>query len=123
MDPQSEERVTYEGVEHVGLYPTSDTSAQEIAEWYERTFDFEVSEGGSSYMLSSDGPGRLEVMKSEPDRPCHIAVQVSDFEAALEDLDAKGIEYEEPRVEPALKLVYLKEPDPAGNTVHLLWLG
>lgn len=113
----------YEGVEHVGLYPTSDASAQEIAEWYEGTFDFEVSEGGSSYMLSGDGSGRLEIMKSEPDRPCHIAIQVSDFEAALKDLDAKGIEYEEPRVEPTLKLVYLKEPDPAGNTVHLLWLG
>ncbi|MFP3896363.1 MAG: VOC family protein [Anaerolineales bacterium] len=113
----------YEGVEHVGLYPTSDASAKEIVDWYAETFDFEATEGNSSYFLSSDGPGRLEIMKSEPDHPCHIAILVSDFEAALEDLDAKGIEYEEPSIKPAVKAVYLKEPDPAGNTVHLLWLG
>lgn len=113
----------YTGVEHVGLYPTADASAQEIVEWYEETFDFEAVEGNSSYFLSSDGPGRLEIMKREPDRPCHVAILVSDFEAALEDLDAKGIEYEEPSIKPTLKAVYLKEPDPAGHTVHLLWLG
>jgi len=113
----------YTGVEHVGLYPTSDASAKEIASWYEGVFDFEAQEGSSSYFVNGDGPGRLEIMKNEPDRPCHVAILVSDFEAALEDLDAKGIEYLEPKIKPTVKAVYLKDPDPAGNTVHLLWLG
>lgn len=112
----------YTGVEHVGLYPTSTASAAEISAWYEKTFGFKSKEGNSSYFLASKGPGRIEVMKSEPDRPCHVAVMVSDFEAAVEDLKAKGIELLEPTVRPTIKAVYLKNPDPAGNTVHLLWL-
>ncbi len=115
-------QVLYTGVEHVGLYPTSSASAAEIVAWYEKTFGFKGKEGNSSYFLASKGPGRIEVMKSEPDRPCHIAILVSDFEAALEDLKAKGVEILEPNVKPTTKAVYLKNPDPAGNTVHLLWL-
>lgn len=111
----------YLGVEHPGLYPTSKASAAEITEWYAKTFGFTAREGSSSYFLSSRGPGRIEVMKREPDRPCHIAILVSDFEAAVEDLKAKGIELLEPTIRPTVKAVYLKDPDPAGNTVHLLW--
>ncbi len=112
----------YRGVEHPGLYPTSQASAKEIVDWYQDAFEFEAREGSSSYFLSSDGPGRIEVMKNEPDRPAHIAILVSDFEAAVEDLKAKGIELLEPTIKPTTKSVYLKDPDPAGNTVHLLWL-
>lgn len=112
----------YTGVEHVGLYPTSQASAADIADWYAQTFGFKSKEGNSSYFLSSSGEGRIEVMKSEPDRPCHVAVLVSDFEAAVEDLKAKGVELLEPNVKPTIKSVYLKNPDPAGNTVHLLWI-
>jgi 2-dehydro-3-deoxyphosphogluconate aldolase/(4S)-4-hydroxy-2-oxoglutarate aldolase len=112
----------FTGIEHVGLYPTSKASAAEVVAWYEKTFGFKSKEGNSSYFLSSKGPGRIEVMKSEPDRPCHLAVLVSDFEAAVADLKARGIELLEPNVKPTTKSVYLKNPDPAGNTVHLLWL-
>jgi len=112
----------YTGIEHVGLYPTSKATAAEITAWYEKTFGFKSKEGNSSFFLSSKGPGRIEVMKAEPDRPCHLAVLVSDFEAAVEDLKAKGVELLEPNIKPTVKAVYLKNPDPAGNTVHLLWL-
>ena len=87
-----------------------------------KIFGFASKEGNSSFFLSSTGAGRIEVMKSEPDRPCHIAILVSDFEAAVEDLKAKGVELLEPNIKPTVKAVYLKNPDPAGNTVHLLWL-
>lgn len=112
----------YTGVEHPGLYPTAEASAKDIVDWYQKIFDMKAKEGNSSFFLSSDGPGRIEVMKSEPDRPCHVAILVSDFEAAVEDLKAKGVELLEPRIKPTVKAVYLKKPDPAGNTVHLLWL-
>ena len=112
----------YTGVEHPGLYPTDEASAKDIVDWYRKVFDFQAREGNSSFFLWSDGPGRIEVMKREPNRPCHIAVLVSDFEAAVEDLKAKGVELLEPTIRPTVKAVYLKEPDPAGNTVHLLWV-
>ncbi|MHB0857577.1 MAG: VOC family protein [Anaerolineae bacterium] len=112
----------YLGVEHPGLYPTAQASAADITVWYEQTFGFKAKEGNSSYFLSGKGPGRIEVMKNEPDRPCHIAILVSDFEAAVADLQAKGVELLEPNIKPTVKAVYLKNPDPAGNTVHLLWL-
>ena len=112
----------YLGVEHPGLYPTSQVSAAELTDWYVETFGFKAKEGNSSFFLSSTGPGRIEVMKKEPDRPCHVAILVSDFEAAVADLEAKGIELLEPSIKPTVKAVYFRKPDPAGNTVHLLWL-
>jgi 2-dehydro-3-deoxyphosphogluconate aldolase / (4S)-4-hydroxy-2-oxoglutarate aldolase len=111
----------YLGVEHVGLYPTAQASGADIATWYEKTFGFKTKEGNSSIFVSGKGSGRIEVMKAEPDRPCHVAVLVSDFEAAVADLQARGIELLEPNLKPTSKAVYLKNPDPAGNTVHLLW--
>lgn len=110
------------GVEHPGLYPTSKASAAEIAEWYAKTFGFEAKEGNSSFFVSGKGAGRIEIMKSEPDRPCHIAIRVSDFEAAVQALHDKGVALLEPTLRPTVKAVYLRDPDPAGNTVHLLWM-
>ncbi len=112
----------YTGVEHPGLYPTAMATAADIAAWYERVFGFKAAEGNSSYFLSSDGPGRIEVMKGEPGHANHIAIRVSNFEAAVADLTAKGIELLEPTIRPNSKACYFKNPDPAGNTVHILWL-
>jgi 2-dehydro-3-deoxyphosphogluconate aldolase/(4S)-4-hydroxy-2-oxoglutarate aldolase len=112
----------YTGVEHPGLYPTDTATAKDIAEWYGKVFGFKVAEGNSSFFVSSDGAGRIEIMKGEPNHPVHIAITVSDFEAAVADLQAKGIALEEPKVRPNAKSVYLKDLDPAGNTVHLLWM-
>ncbi|NLD42407.1 MAG: bifunctional 4-hydroxy-2-oxoglutarate aldolase/2-dehydro-3-deoxy-phosphogluconate aldolase [Chloroflexi bacterium] len=112
----------YTGIEHVGLYPSEKASGADVAAWYEKAFGFKSVEGNSSFFLSGPCAGRVEVMKSQPEVRCHVAVRVSDFEAALADLDAKGIAYGTPNVKPTTKSVYLTEPDPAGNLVHLLWL-
>jgi 2-dehydro-3-deoxyphosphogluconate aldolase/(4S)-4-hydroxy-2-oxoglutarate aldolase len=112
----------YSGVEHAGLYPTSEAPAEEIVSWYRDTFGFTVREGSSSFVLSSDGPGRLEVMKGEPGGRTHVAVQVTDFRAAVEELKSKGVELSEPKIRPTSKSVFLERPDPAGNRVHLIWL-
>jgi predicted enzyme related to lactoylglutathione lyase len=115
--------VLYTGVEHVGLYPTNDVSAQDISEWYVERFGFDTRESPTSFFLSSNGPGGLDIVKGEPEHSCHVAIRVSDFEAAVEDLEAKGVELLEPMIDPGRKRVYFKHPDPAGNLVHLLWLG
>ena len=105
-----------------GPVPYLPSTAADIAAWYVKTFGLKAKEGNSSFFVSGKGFGRIEVMKTEPNRPCHVAVQVSDFEAAVEELKAKGVEMLEPNIRPTVKAVYLKNPDPAGNTVHLLWM-
>ena len=109
------------GIEHAGLHPLK-TSAAAIADWYEKTFGFAKQEGAISYFLSGAGKGRIEVLKKAPgSEPMHVAVQVSNFEDAVSALRARGIALKEPIMEPDLKIIYLQEPDPEGNIVHLWW--
>jgi hypothetical protein len=100
---QARGEAVFTGVEHVGLYPTSGASGADIAAWYEKTFGFKSVEGNSSFFLSGGGAGRIEVMKHEPDRPCHLAVRVSDFEAAVAALQAKGVALGEPSIKPTVR--------------------
>jgi len=110
------------GVEHPGLYPTKEVDAQEIAQWYCDVFGFTVKEGSSSFLLSGDGPGRIEVVKNATDDTvCHICIEVADYDAAIAALAAKGIELGEPKLRPETKSIFLKQKDPAGNPVHILW--
>jgi 2-dehydro-3-deoxyphosphogluconate aldolase/(4S)-4-hydroxy-2-oxoglutarate aldolase len=111
----------FQGIEHVGLYPYSGADGHEVAEWYHRMFGLELKEGNSSIFVSGPGPGRIEVMKKGETDRCHVAILVSDFDAAVVALKTKGSELEDPNVKPNAKSVYLKETDPAGNRVHLLW--
>jgi len=119
---QARGEALYTGVEHVGLYPSEKATGADVAAWYEKTFGFRKAEGTSGFFLSGSGAGRIEVLKDKPEVRCHVAIRVSDFEAALADLKARGIAYGEPNIKPTTKSVYLTEPDPAGNLVHLLWL-
>jgi 2-dehydro-3-deoxyphosphogluconate aldolase/(4S)-4-hydroxy-2-oxoglutarate aldolase len=109
------------GLEHVGLYPSPEAGAQVIAEWYRERFGLELKEGNSSFFVSGRGPGRIEIAKERVTDRCHLAVRVSDFEKAVAALQAQGVELEEPKVKPNIKSAFLKERDPAGNLVHLLW--
>lgn len=109
------------GVEHLGLHPYGGAQAKQIAEWYGQTFGLKVSEGNSSFFVQGPGSGRIEVMKAGTTDRCHVAIAVSDFKAAVAGLQAKGIEFEEPKIKPDSKSVFLKQTDPAGNRVHLLW--
>jgi 2-dehydro-3-deoxyphosphogluconate aldolase/(4S)-4-hydroxy-2-oxoglutarate aldolase len=110
------------GVEHVGLYPTQEASGQAIAEWYGERFGFALKEGNTNFFLSGPGNGRIEVLKEAITDRCHLSVQVSDFEKAVASLEAQGVALEEPlKTPPGIKAVFLKEPDPSGNLVHLFW--
>jgi len=108
------------GVEHVGLYPDKATG-EETSEWYARVFDFTREEGRSSFFVSGQGRGRIEIMKKPEALKCHVAIRVSNFEEACRQLQEKGIELEEPIIKERVKAVYLKNPDPSGNRVHLIY--
>ena len=112
----------FNGVEHPGLYATEEADAGQIAAWYSQRFGFKVKEGRSSFFVAGPGPGRIEIVKEKVTDRSHVAIRVSDFEAAVEALQAQGVELEEPKIKPGVKAVFLKETDPAGNLVHLLWM-
>jgi hypothetical protein len=111
----------FTGLEHVGLYPSTNISGIELANWYKQIFGFELKEGNSSVFVFGSGPGRIEIAKSEMSPQSHIAISVSDFEMAIDVLINKGIEMETPTIKSNLKAVYLKQSDPAGHRIHLLW--
>ena len=107
------------GFEHAGITATAGAQAGQIAAWYAEVFGLAVKEGPKGFFVAGAGPGRLEVMKQAG--PCHLAVAVSDLDAAMAALRAKGVELGEPDVQPDNSKVYLKQTDPAGNRVHLVW--
>ena len=109
------------GVEHVGLYPTQTASANELSEWYSKTFGLSKNEGTSSIFVSGKGTGRMEIVKEPAQYPCHIALRVSNFEEACKYLEERGIQLEEPKIKKGVKSVFLKAPDKAGNRIHLFY--
>jgi len=111
----------FRGVEHVGLYPDG-AKGEEIAAWYAKTFGFTKVEGASSFFVHGEERGRIEVLKEPETAKCHVAICVSNFEEACSHLKKMGIELEEPKIKKGVKSVFLKNPDPAGNRVHLIQL-
>jgi 2-dehydro-3-deoxyphosphogluconate aldolase/(4S)-4-hydroxy-2-oxoglutarate aldolase len=114
-------RTPIAGIEHVALYPFGGATAQSLADWYAKVFGFKILDGKSSIMLEASGPGRIELMKEGDTDRCHIAVRVFDFNEAAAMLKSKGIELEEPKIGPDFKSAFLRQADPAGNRVHLIW--
>jgi hypothetical protein len=109
------------GVEHLGIYPEAGQEATEITDWYKETFDFDIDEGDSWYFLRSSGPGRIEVLKNHEPVKAHVAIKVRHFERACKKLKDKGIELEPVKAFGRFKAIFLKERDPGGHKVHLLY--
>ncbi len=117
---QARGQILFEGVEHVGLYP-GQADSRALAEWYRDVFGFQLQQTEGGYFLQGSGPGRLEVANENLSERSHIAIRVSHFEQAMQALRDTGIELEAPIIRPDAKLVFLKQPDPAGGLVHLVW--
>ena len=64
----------------------------------------------------------MEIVKAQgKEVRCHIAIYVSNFEEACKYLGEKGFELEEPKIKKGVKAAYLKDSDPLGNRVHLIY--
>ncbi|MBC7222827.1 MAG: bifunctional 4-hydroxy-2-oxoglutarate aldolase/2-dehydro-3-deoxy-phosphogluconate aldolase [Anaerolineae bacterium] len=111
------------GVEHVGLYATEGATMEDLAAWYRERFGFQTTPSPTQTQFLALEPegGRIEVLPDGGPVRCHVAIRVADFDAAVEALRAQGVELEDPIVLPGMKVQYLKEPDPAGNRVHIVW--
>ena len=109
-------------IEHVGVYPGGEAgTSAEIAEWYRKMFGWPVTPAGSTGFFANQGKyGWIEAMAKPAGERTHIAVIVSDFDAACADLKARGYELGETRGDSTYSLVYLKDRDPGGNLVHIV---
>lgn len=109
------------GIEHIGIYPDGAT-AEEISDWYSKVFKFAKVEGNSSFFVTGQGQGRIEIMKKQENINCHVAIRVSNFEKACNELQKMGVELEETKTKKGSKAAFLKISDPAGNRVHLIYI-
>jgi hypothetical protein len=109
------------GVEHLGIYPEEGQAAGELTDWYNEMFGFGIDEGESWYFVHSTGPGRIEILKDHEPTKAHVAIKVWHFELACRMLAEKGVEFEPVKDFGRVKAVFLKQRDPAGHKVHLLY--
>ena len=109
------------GVEHLGLYPEAGQAAAELAHWYKDMFGFNIDEGESWSFMHSTGPGRIEILHDHEPTKAHVAIKVRHFDLACRMLADKGVEFEAVKDFGRVKAVFLKQPDPAGYKVHLLY--
>lgn len=111
----------FSGVEHLGIYPTAEVPAADLAGYYEQTFGFDLFKGEGYYFAYSAGPGRIEILEEPEPVGCHVAIKVRNFEAAVGFLADQGIEFEPVKDFGRIKAIFLKDRDPVGNKVHLLY--
>ncbi|UCF86044.1 MAG: VOC family protein [Desulfobacteraceae bacterium] len=116
------QQLIYIGVHHVGIYTGPNTDALSLAKWYEKYFGFQSQEMSMSYFVLRPGTGSLEIMKREPEVKGHLAIEVSDFEAARKDLESKGLELGPTITFPFALSAYIKGTDPAGYKIHILYI-
>lgn len=106
------------------MYLSNKVSEDELYERYAKNFGLSRAKGRSPFLVSGRGSGRIEIAKEpEENVRCHIAVHVSNFEAACRHPQEKGVELEEPIVKKGVKAAFLKKPDPVGNRIHILYQG
>ena len=114
------------GIEHTAI---ASFDPRRLADWYVSHLHFTVilDTGKTLYLRALNGvvlefvyaethPG-ISLIRDAGLR--HIAFSVSDFDAAYEDLRAKGVKFaDEPIVMPGMRLYFFRDPD--GNFLHLV---
>lgn len=114
------------GLEHTAI---ASPDPKRLAEWYVKFLDFRINhEYNGNYFVRAQNGAMLEIIPSEGERPSnrmkdpglrHLAVEVEDFDAAHEALQAKGIQFlNEPVNMSGNRLVFFADAD--GNLLHLI---
>ena len=102
---------------------------QKLAQWYVETLGFTINynsgktvfvkapNGSMIEIITSDGVRAPQTLKDPGFR--HMALTVSDFEAAYAKIKAAGVKFvSEPADSKGVKVVFFEDPD--GNYLHLL---
>lgn len=116
----------FTGLEHTAI-AAADPKA--LAEWYVRTLGFWINfEYDGNFFVKAPNGAMLEIIPAQGAAPetgmrtpglRHLAVMVSDFDAAYEDLRAKSVKFlGEPFVIQGNRLVFFEDAE--GNLLHLI---
>ena len=116
----------FQGLEHTAI---ASPDPKRLAEWYVETLDFHINYTyGGNYFVRANNGTLIEFIPSEGDRAPqkmkdpgirHLAISVDEFDAAMEELRKRGIEFLAPPTNvQGNRLVFFHDGD--GNLVHLI---
>jgi glyoxylase I family protein len=116
----------FTGIEHFAI---ASPDPKRLAEWYVSHLGFRINyEYEGNYFVKAPNGGIIEMVKAQGERGPnemrtpglrHIAIAVSDFKSAYDDLNAKGVKFSgEPYENQGNRLVFFADAD--GNLVHLI---
>ncbi len=114
------------GLEHTAI---ASPSPAKLAQWYVDHLGFRINfEYDGNYFVRAANGAMLEIIPSEGERAAqkmrdegirHLAIAVTDFDAAHAALAAKGVNFTgQPYVNQGNRLVFFTDCD--GNFVHLI---
>ena len=114
------------GLEHTAI---ASPSPAKLAQWYVDHLGFRINfEYDGNYFVRAQNGAMLEIIPSEGTRAeqkmrdegiRHLAIQVTDFDAAHAALKAQGVNFTgQPYVNQGNRLVFFTDCD--GNFVHLI---
>lgn len=116
----------FQGIEHTAI---ASPDPERLAQWYVEHLEFAINYryAGNVFAKAADG-SMIEIVPSQgqrapqtPNDPGlrHLAIAVEDFDAAYQQLLAKGVKFfGPPREVEGTRLVFFDDAD--GNIVHLV---
>jgi catechol 2,3-dioxygenase-like lactoylglutathione lyase family enzyme len=116
----------FQGLEHTAI---ASPDPKRLADWYVQKLDFRINYNyeGNYFVRASNGT-MLEIIPSVGERAPqqmkdpgirHMAITVDNFDAAVEELRKRGIEFlTQPTAIQGNRLIYFSDGD--GNFLHLI---
>ena len=116
----------FKGLEHTAI---ASPDPKALAHWYADHLEFRINhEYSGNYFVRAANGAMLEIIPSEGERPSnkmkdpgirHLAVEVDDFDKALEILKGKNVQFvTEPFTNAGNRLAFFTDLD--GNLLHLI---
>jgi len=116
----------FRGLEHTAI---ASPDPRQLAQWYVEHLDFAINYeyAGNYFVKAVNGtmleiiPGKGALEPPQPDDPGirHLAIQVDDFDAAQQRLQAAGVRFlGEPMNKQGNRLLFFADRD--GNILHLI---
>ena len=114
------------GIEHTAI---ASPDPRKLAQWYVETLGFVINyDSGKTFFIKAPDGSMIEIITSEGGLAPkamkdaglrHLALTVSDYDAAFAQLTAKGVSFlGEPIVNADLKVAFFTDPE--GNFLHII---
>jgi glyoxylase I family protein len=114
------------GIEHTAI---ASPDTERLAQWYVETLGFVINfNSGKTFFIQAPDGTMIEIIASESGLAPkamkdaglrHLALTVSDYEAAFAQLKARGVSFlGEPIVNADVKVAFFTDPE--GNFLHII---